>query len=104
VARQKVLGEEHLSGATLEPSQVDSLALEGHPTFGEATDFTDWNEQIATLDPDNHPDDWRMGVVAETRDQVLDASNPVTVRIEDRPVQERREVENFGHTKPLTTM
>jgi len=30
-----------------------------------------------------------VGVVAETRDQVLDASNPVTLSIEDRSVQER---------------
>jgi hypothetical protein len=39
-------------------------------------------------------------IVAKTRDQVLDASNPVTVRVEDGTVQERGEVENFCHNEP----
>jgi len=35
------------------------------------------------------------------RDQVLDATDPAAVGIEDRPVQERGEVENFSHVMPL---
>jgi len=42
-----------------------------------------------------------MRVVAESCDQVLDATDPVAVRIEYRSVQERGEMEDFSHVMPL---
>jgi len=46
----------------------------------------------------------RMRVVAESCDQVLDATDPVAVRIEYRSVQERGEMEDFSHVMPLRSL
>jgi hypothetical protein len=45
-----------------------------------------------------------MRVVPEARHEVLDAANPVAVRIEDRSVQERGEVEEISHLLPLMVL
>ena len=41
-------------------------------------------EEVATLDTDDRADDRGVRTVAEARDQVLDATDPAAVRIEDR--------------------
>ena len=97
VARQQVFGEEDLAGTSLETTKVDSPALEGHATLGESANLLDRHEEVSTLDTDDGAHDGRVRIVAETRDQVLDASNLVAVRVVDRTVQERREVENLSH-------
>jgi hypothetical protein len=69
--------------------------------LGQASDFLDGEKKVSTFDTDNGAHDRRVRIVAESRDQVLDASNPVTAGVEDRAVQERREVKNVSHGKPL---
>ncbi len=80
VAREQVLGEEELAGAPLEPAQVHAAALEGHLALAQAADLADRHEEVPALDADDRADDGRVGVVAEARDQVLDATDPVTAR------------------------
>ena len=104
VARQEVLGEQELTGTALETTQVDALAFEGHAPLAQATDLADRHEEVPALDADDRADDRRVRVVAEARDQVLDATDPAAVRIEDRSVQERGEVENFSHVMPLRVL
>ena len=89
MSREQVLGEQQLTGTTLEASKVDSAPLEGHATVFEAADLSDRYEEVTAFDADDRTNDGRVSVVAEPRDQVLDASNPVTFAIEDRSVQER---------------
>ena len=57
VARQQVLGQEQLAGATLEATQVDALALEGHAALGQAADLADGHEEVAALDADDRAHD-----------------------------------------------
>jgi hypothetical protein len=97
VSREQVFGEKNLSGSSLESSKVDSPPLEGHATLDETANLFDRHEEVSTLNADNRADNGRVRIVAEPRDQVLDASNLVTVRVVDRTVQERREVQNFSH-------
>ncbi len=97
MAGQEVLGQEELAGPALEPSQVDPAALEGDAALGQAADLADRHEEVAALDADDGAHDRRVGVVAEARDQVLDAADPVAGLVEHRPVQERGEVEDLGH-------
>jgi hypothetical protein len=104
VSRQQVLGQEQFTGATLETTKIDALALECHSTFCEATDLAYGDEEIAPLDADDCADDWWRGIVTEARDEVLDATDPVAVRIKDRSVQERGEVEKVSHQVALTVL
>ena len=97
VACQEVFGEEDLSGTSLETAQVHTPALECHAPFGEPANLLDRHEEVSALDTDHGTHNRRVRIVAETRDQVLDASNLVAVRVVDRTVQERREVQNFSH-------
>ena len=100
MARQEVLGEQEFARTSFESAQVDASSLEGHPARGEAADLSNRHEEVAPLDLDHRADDRRVRIVAKARDQVLDASNPVAVRVEDGTVQERGEVENVGHSEP----
>ena len=101
MARQEVLGEQEFCRTPFETTQVDALALKGHAAFGQSADLSDRHEEVASFDADDGADDGRVRAVAEARDQVLDATDPAAVGIEDRTVQERGEVENFGHAMPL---
>jgi hypothetical protein len=104
VSSQQVFGKEQFTGATLESTKIDALALEGHLSFGQSTDLSDRHEQIATFDTDDGADNGWMRVVPEARHEVLDATDPVAVRIEDWSVQERGEVEKFSHQLPLMVL
>jgi hypothetical protein len=100
VTRQEVFGQKKLPGATLETSQINFAALKGHAAFGQAADLANWHEEIAALNTNDGTHDWRVSVVTEARDQVLDATNPVTVLIKDRTAQESGKVKYFSHSKP----
>lgn len=97
VARHEVFAQQNLARTALEASQVDPVALERDPALGQATDFANRHEQVATLNAHHRADEWRVGVVAETRDQVLDAAHSVTVLIKDRAPKKRGKVANSGH-------
>ena len=84
MAREQVLGEQQFARSTLEPTKVDALALEGHTTLGEAADLSDRDEEIPTLDLDHRPHDRRVRIIAQSRHQVLDATDPVAVLVKDR--------------------
>jgi hypothetical protein len=103
MARQQVLGQQQFAGTALEAAQVDLGALEGHAALAQSADLADRHEEVAAFDADHDAHDGRVGVVAEARDQVLDAADPVAGLIEDRPVQERGEVEDFSHESAFTT-
>jgi hypothetical protein len=104
VSRQEVLSQEEFAGATLKTAKIDALALEGHSPFGESADLSDWHKEVPTFNANDGADDRWMGTVPEARDEVLDATNPVAVRIEDWSVQERGEVEKFSHLLALTVL
>ena len=100
VAGQEVLGEQHLSRTALELRRSTRRPSNVMRPAASPPIFLDGHEEVATLDADHRADDRRVRVVAEPRDQVLDASNLVAVRVVDRAAQERREVENFSHGQP----
>jgi hypothetical protein len=104
VSCQQVFRQQQFTGATLESTKIDALALEGHAALGQSTDLANWNEEVATLDTNDGSNNRWMGVVPEARDEVLDATNPVAVRIEDWSVQERGEVEKISHLLPLMVL
>jgi hypothetical protein len=89
MSSEQVLGQEELARATLEAAQVDASSLEGHATLAEPADLSNGDKEISPFDPDDRSHDGRMRVVTEARDQILDASDPVAVLIEDWTAQER---------------
>jgi hypothetical protein len=100
VSREQVFGEEQLARTTLEAPKVDLATFEGHASSLQAADLSYRNEEIPSLDLYDGAHNRRMGVITKSRDQVLDASYSVAVRVEDRTTQKRGEVENFGHGTP----
>jgi hypothetical protein len=100
VTSEEVFGEEELSRSTLKTAKVDSQSLEGHAALGETTDLLYRDEEISSLNANDGAHDRRVRVVTETRDQVLDASDSVTVGVEDLTAQESGEVKNLRHQKP----
>jgi hypothetical protein len=100
VSSEEVLSEQQLARTTLKTSKVDLPAFKGHTTGLQAPDLSDWHEEVPPLDLDHRAHERRVRVIAESRDQVLDASYSVAVRIEDRTTQKCREMENFGHGTP----
>jgi hypothetical protein len=103
VARQQVLGEQQFAGATLESTKVNSSTLKGHATLAETADLPNWHKEIAPFDADDGADNRRVRVVTEARDQILDATDPVTVLIEDGTAKKRGEVEDFCHCYAFRT-
>ena len=99
VSREKVFGEQHLSRTALELTKVDSASFEGHATLGQTADLLDRDEDITTFDTNDSTHDRGVWIVTKARDQVLDASNLVAVRVVDRAPQERREMEDFRHSQ-----
>ena len=89
VTSEKVLCEKDLSRAPLKTTKVHSPAFKCHTPFGKPADLLDRHEKVPALDADHRAHDRRVRIVAESRDQVLDASNLVTVRVVDRTMQER---------------
>jgi hypothetical protein len=88
VSSQEVLGEEEFAGSPLESAQVYTPTLKRDATLSESTNLLDGHEEVTTLNANDRTHNGRMRVVAETRDQILDASNPVASLVKDWPAQE----------------
>jgi hypothetical protein len=87
VTGEQIFGEQELPWATLEATKIDPAPFEGHPTLHESANLSHWNEEIAALDANDSAHDGGVRFVAKTRDQVLDASDPVAVGVKDRTTQ-----------------
>jgi hypothetical protein len=88
MTREQVLSEQQFTRSSLESAQIHPSPFKGHATLAEPTDLSNGDEEVATFDANHRAHDRRVRVVAESRDQILDATNPVTVRIEDWTAQE----------------
>jgi hypothetical protein len=87
VTGEKIFGEQQLTRTTLEATEIDPTPFECHATLREPANLTHRNKEVAPFDANDGAHDGGVRVVAKTRDQVLDASDPVAVRVKDRTVQ-----------------
>ena len=100
VSRQQVGGQKNLAGSALKSAKVNASSLESDAAVAEATDLLHRYEQVSSLNAHHDANNRRVRVVAEPRDQVLDASNAVTVLVKYGTAHEGREVHNICHSEP----
>src|SRR5438105_3084456 len=86
-----MLVQQHLTGSTLEASNVQPLCFQLYATGLDAYHHVLGHEEVATADPDlpaAHP---RVATIRQTCDHVFDASNTIASRTDDRTMNELRQ-------------
>jgi len=80
VTREQIFGEQSSLRTCSKRRRSHAAPFKSHSTLGESTNLSNRREEVATFETDDGAHDRRVRVVAETRDQVLDASDPVLRR------------------------
>ena len=93
VATQDVGGEQHLAGASLEGSRVESGAAEPHLSGDELVDVLHPDVDVAATDADLDPGHRGIdtAALAELDDQILQPAELVARRVEHGAVEDLRE-------------
>ncbi len=95
VMGQKIPGQEQLAGATLEATEIDPTALEPDPARLEGSHLADGDEEVAPADGHDQADHRRVGRLAGPDDQVLDPSQAIAGSVDQRPLDDVRQVEDL---------
>jgi hypothetical protein len=97
VSREEVFGEQEFTWSTFEASKVNAAALKGHAPLSETPNFSNRDKGISSLNANNGANNGRVGIGTEASNEVLDATDPVTVAIEDWTAKKRGKVKNLLH-------
>jgi hypothetical protein len=84
VAGEQVFRKQDFTGTALETAQVNSVSFEAHPSRGETTNFSDWDEEVATFNAHNGTNYRRVGVIADPGHEVANSADAVTVYVVER--------------------
>ena len=89
------LAKQQFAGPTLEPAQVDPLAVELHPPAPEVGDLADGHEEVPPADAHDGSFDWRMGPLPHSDDEVLHPAQTVAVLVDQRALDHARQVDDW---------
>src|SRR5579859_703512 len=92
MAAEHVCGQQHLARLALEGPRVEGASVESDLTWGQRFDRLPAYKQVAaSADPHPEAGDRRIHAVAKPDDDVLDLSEPISIRVQDLALQDLSE-------------